>query len=286
MAKILAVGIATIDIINEVAAYPEENAEVRALSQHQARGGNATNSLAVLSQLGHQCHWAGVLIDEPDSQFIKQDLLTHNIDFSACSLLSTGKMPTSYISLNQQTGSRTIVHHRDCPEFNFQDFLKIDLNAFDWIHFEGRNVEQTLLMMTWLKEQYPAIPCSLEIEKPRNQIESLFAYPDTLFFSKHYVEAKGFSSAESFLNSIESNQLISCAWGEDGAWLKHHQQLLHSPAQIPKQVIDTLGAGDTFNAALINALLHQQPYQQALDAACSLAGKKCGIKGLKNLVIS
>ncbi|MDO7667563.1 MAG: PfkB family carbohydrate kinase, partial [Pseudomonadota bacterium] len=78
MAKILAIGIATLDIINTVESYPDEDSEQRALSQHQTRGGNATNTLTVLSQLGHHCTWAGVLIDEPDSQVIQHDLSHHH----------------------------------------------------------------------------------------------------------------------------------------------------------------------------------------------------------------
>jgi len=286
MAKILAVGIATLDIINTVAHYPEENAEIRALNQVKVRGGNATNSLVVLSQLGHECHWAGILIDEPDSQLIKQDLLHHQVNFSACRQLPTGKMPTSYINLNQQTGSRTIVHHRDCPEFDFTDFVKIDLEQFDWIHFEGRNVEQTLLMLTWLKRQFPHIRCSLEIEKPRPGIESLFPYPDVVLFSKHYVETQGFKTAETFLAQTETDQLISCAWGESGAWAKQGKRIYHSPAVPPTQVIDTLGAGDTYNAGFINALIDNVSPEQALSDACTLAGKKCGLIGLNNLVSS
>ena len=87
MATLLAIGIATLDIINTVDSYPEEDSELRALSQSQARGGNATNTLTVLSQLGHQCHWGGVLIDEADSQFILDDLALSNINISKKKLL-------------------------------------------------------------------------------------------------------------------------------------------------------------------------------------------------------
>ena len=66
MARILGVGIATLDIINTVDGYPAEDSEVRAIHQRICRGGNATNTLVVLSQLGHRCAWAGVLADEPD----------------------------------------------------------------------------------------------------------------------------------------------------------------------------------------------------------------------------
>ncbi|MBL1294300.1 MAG: ketohexokinase, partial [Thiotrichales bacterium] len=40
-----------------------------------------------------------------------------------------------------------------------------------------------------------------------------------------------------------------------------------------------LGAGDTFNAALINAFLQEEALDTALYQACELAAKKCGIEG-------
>jgi len=284
MANILAIGIATLDIINTVESYPEEDSEQRVLSQHQARGGNATNTLTVLSQLGHHCAWGGVLIDEPDSQVIQHDLRSHDIDLSACNRLKDGKMPTSYITLNKQTGSRTIVHHRDCPEFSFENFNKIDLTQFDWVHFEGRNVAETQLMLQHLKKQHPHLPCSLEIEKPRPDIELLFDWPTVLLFSQQYALARGFADAISLLSSLNSNIIASCTWGKDGAWMiNQHRKILHSKAFPPEQVIDTLGAGDTFNAGLIHNLVNKTELQFALTYACRLAGHKCGQLGFDHL---
>lgn len=287
MANILAVGIATLDIINTVESYPDEDSEQRALSQYQTRGGNATNTLTVLSQLGHHCTWGGVLIDEPDSQVIQHDLRCHHIDFTACKRLVNGKMPTSYITLNQQTGSRTIVHHRDCPEFSFEDFSKIDLTQFDWVHFEGRNVAETQLMLLHLKKHHPQLPCSLEIEKPRPDIELLFELPTVLLFSQHYAEARGFTDAISLLSSLNSTGMASCTWGGNGAWaINRHKTIFHSSAFPPQQVIDTLGAGDTFNAGLIHSLVNKTELQFALTYACRLAGHKCGQRGFDHLLQS
>jgi len=285
MANILAIGIATLDIINLVESYPEEDSELRALSQTQSRGGNATNTLTVLSQLGHNCHWGGVLIDEPDSQIIKADLDHSQIDISACNILPSGKMPTSYITLNQKTGSRSIVHHRDCPEFDFTDFLQIDLTQFDWVHFEGRNVAETRLMIQFLKQHYPSLFCSVEIEKSRPDIEQLFESPDVLMFSQHYAESCGFNHADEFLTSLSISSLATCAWGESGAWaLVPNKNIIHSKAYPPKHLIDTLGAGDTFNAGFIHSLVEKMSPQQALNNACQLAGHKCGQYGFSNIM--
>jgi ketohexokinase len=286
MAKILAVGIATLDIINTVARYPLEDSEIRAVSQQKTRGGNATNTLAVLSQLGHQCHWAGVLVDETDTQLIRHDLAQYNIDIHACQQAENGKMPTSYITLDQHTGSRTIVHFRDCPEYSFSSFKALELTAYDWIHFEGRNITQTRLMIQYLKQHHPDIPCSLEIEKSRPDITSLFDLTDVLLFSKDYVIAQGTQDPTDFLQGLKKPHatLASCTWGNQGAWLIDASEIIHHAASPNEgHIIDTLAAGDTFNAGLIHSLSIKKPPRQALDYAVQLANHKCQQSGIADL---
>ena len=287
MARVLTVGIATLDIINSVDGYPNEDAEVRAVSQEVRRGGNATNSAAVLSRLGHDVAWAGVLALEPDTGRVLEDLERFAIDTAPCRRVEGGKLPTSYITLNRHNGSRTIVHHRDLPEFDFDHFREIDLAPYDWIHFEGRNVEETKKMLEWAREQRPELPLSLEMEKTRDGIEELLRLPSLLLFSRHYSIARGFHQAEELLEwtagKAPQAELV-CAWGEAGAWGRdtaghtHHER-----AYPPKKLVETLGAGDTFNAGIIDAKLRGFDLPHALEAANRLAGRKCGMRGFQPL---
>lgn len=282
MARILTVGIATLDIINQVAAYPAEDAEIRALSQQQRRGGNASNTAVVLSQLGHQVDFAGVLINEPDVAVITADLDAFQVNYQYCRQLKTGKMPTSYISVSAETGSRTIVHFRDCPEFSFADFQRIDLSVYDWLHFEGRNVTETRKMLAYAAQQQPALPRSVELEKPRQGIEQLLEHASFIMASQPYAEAAGYHNAETFLNDLAFNQ-ATCSWGADGIWSKFASQLRHQPATKLDNVIESLGAGDTLNAGLIHGLLQNWPNQRVLTFASQLASLKCQQQGFANL---
>jgi len=288
MANILAVGIATLDIVNTVEHYPEQDSEVRAISQIQRRGGNATNTLAVLSQLGHQCHWAGVLVQHPDSQVITENLKHHQINTESCQIQHTGKMPTSYITLAQNTGSRTIVHVRDCPEYDFDQFKKINLESFDWVHFEGRNVVETTKMLQHLKHISPDIPCSIEIEKNRSNIRALLGHADIHFFSKDYAKDKGYNDPISFLESLISQNIFpaTITWGEQGSWgIDHHQNVCHHQPNPQLDIVDTIGAGDTFNAAMIDQLLQNSQLEQALSYSTTLASLKCTQNGLDSLTL-
>ncbi len=287
--RILGIGIATLDIINTVDGYPAENSEVRALNQQRRRGGNTTNTLTVLAQQGHRCSWAGVLANEPDAQYIIDDLNYHEIDYHYCHRI-TGKAPVSCITLNLSNGSRTIVHYRDLPEFSFQQFSTIDLTPFDWVHFEGRNVEETRKMLERCAAEHPSLPLSLEVEKARPGIDKLFRLADILLFSKAYANHCGFNDATDFLHFVReqtAHSILVCAWGEQGASAMDAEGSVYtSHAYPPLRVVDTTGAGDVFNAAIIDGLIQSMDLKSTLSAACRLAGHKCGIPGISGLISS
>jgi len=286
--RVLVIGIATLDVINTVAAYPQEDNEIRALSQRIARGGNGTNTLVVLSQLGCQCSWAGTIADDPGSKAIFEELERYNIDTSACHCHIGGKAPTSYVTVSRSGGSRTIVHYRDLPEYKSSDFAAIDSQQFDWIHFEGRNVTETHQMLRQLRRSGHSPPVSLEVEKPREGLAQLLPFVDVLLFSRAYARSNGYRSPHELFEAIRplnGHALCVCGWGNEGAWLQTASgETLHEPAVLPVRVVDTLGAGDVLNAGVIHGLLHGGTPAEVLALAVRLAGAKCGQIGFDQLV--
>jgi ketohexokinase len=283
--RIVATGIATVDVINTLTAYPAEDQEVRALAQRICRGGNATNTLVVLSQLGHRCSWCGVIADDPDSRLILEDLACYDVSTRYTVEHAGGRTPVSYVSLSQERGSRTIVHYRRLPEYRDHDFAAVPRDRFDWFHFEGRNIPELEKMLRRCRVDH----CSLEVEKPREGIERLFPLARLLLFSGLYARYRGFPDGASFLSSMQeetaSGALMTCAWGERGAWGRDVDGKIHYvSATRPRQVVDTLGAGDVFNAGVIHGLLQGRSMPEILAAASRLAGRKCGRSGLGGLM--
>jgi ketohexokinase len=287
MARILGTGNATLDIVLTVDGYPQENDELRCTGRSVRRGGNTANTLVILRQLGHACSWAGTLVDSADGKFIRDDLETRGVDTAAVRLAGSGSVPVSTILLNSRTGSRTIIHFRDLPEYSPADFSSLELQSYDWLHFEGRNVESLQAMLHWSRERYPSIPCSLEIEKPRTGIEDLFGLAQVLLFSRTYAASRGYADPAALLQSVHRefpDADLFCTWGVEGAVsLDREGRYTSQAAYIPRRVVDTLGAGDTFNAGVIDGYLARRDSVTLLRQACMLAGEKCGRSGFDGL---
>ena len=68
--------------------------------------------------------------------FAVSQLESYGIAHHNCVYHAQYKLPTSCVVLNLTSGSRTIVHYRNLPELVLEDFVKVDLSPFSWIHFE------------------------------------------------------------------------------------------------------------------------------------------------------
>lgn len=280
MARILLVGTATLDLVFELDHHPGADEEMRARSLRTCRGGNAANTAVVLSRLGHQAEFFGTFAQAAETAVIENDLRAQGVTFEQCPRLP-GLPPTSSIYLSG--ASRSIVHYRDLPELHLEHFEAIDPFRYDLIHFECRNVMVVEQAMRAFRMQSPDVRLTLELEKPRAGMESLYSLADVAICSRGFALQQGHDRPEQFLRHMGEQMpqaVIALGWGEEGAYCRAQRgAITHVPAVHHGEVVDTLGAGDTFNAGFLDALADHDTPPQALARACDLAGRKCAVHG-------
>ncbi|XP_033873644.1 ketohexokinase isoform X1 [Acipenser ruthenus] len=335
--KILCIGLVCLDIINVVDNYPEEDTDSRCLSQRWQRGGNASNSCTVISLLGAPCAFMGSLAPGRVADFIVDDFMRRGVDVSALAWQSEGVTPCACCIVCTSSGSRTVVlSDTNLPDVTADDFQKVDLSQYKWIHWEGRNAGEQVKMIKRVQEYNLTIPTdkiitiSVEIEKTRDELYQLFEHADVgpvqwdcithyyrsfyhsegqheiqfwtqslwytisvsqVFVSKDVARNFGYNSAAEALRGLYSRvrkgASLICAWAEKGAdGMGPEGIVVHSDAFPPEAIVDTLGAGDTFNASVIFALSNGKNLQEALAFGCQTAGRKCGIQGYDGIVVS
>ncbi|KAF3348229.1 hypothetical protein VdG2_03111 [Verticillium dahliae VDG2] len=180
-----------------------------------------------------------------------------------------------YVLRSAATGSRTIVNSNKLPDMTVREFAAIvtamtgragtgrDAGRW-WWHFEGREPATTLACMRVLRRELgESVLISVEVEKPgREGLRALAAEADVAFFSKSWAEDCGYTSSEACLLGERPARafLAFCTWGAAGAASLSlgEDACVHHPARVPNgDVVDTVGAGDTFIACVLYGLAHR-----------------------------
>lgn len=221
------------------------------------------------------------------------------IEFADCPRYD-GEAPLSSVLLNEQTGSRTIIHSNPgVPPLRAVDFARVDLSAYAWVHFEGRQPGETVRMMERIVQHNRdaverngqttsrrRIRISLDMEKTDVNYVSLMPLVDVAFVGKdlarHWGCATMQEAAERLWRQCDGGLTVICAWGEAGAALIDPEGRPFESGACPALggVVDSLGAGDTFAAATIHAMCERpQLYEAAIRFGCRMAGDKVGHVG-------
>ncbi|KAM3876712.1 ketohexokinase [Diretmus argenteus] len=206
------------------------------------------------------------------NSFIVGDFAKREVDISGVSWQVEGETPCACCLVCSTSGSRTVVlSDTNLPDVTAADFSKVDLTQYKWIHWEGRNaaeqvkmIQQVMLYNNTLPQQR-RITVSVEIEKTREPLYQLFPHGDVVFISKDVAMHFGFHSADAALkglySKVKKGAILICAWAERGAdAMGPDGVVIHSDAFPPEALVDTLGAGDTFNAAIIFTLSNGEDF--------------------------
>ncbi|KAJ5229259.1 hypothetical protein N7489_009967 [Penicillium chrysogenum] len=306
---LVAIGACYLDTILTAPYYPGEDEKLRASRISRRRGGNCPNTLEVLGQLlqygpssaESSLNLIAVLPSKssvPCQQI--QSSLGNMVRLDRCIYREGFSEPaSSYIITSQATGSRTIVNYNELPEMTRTEFVTAvePLRAVTdrpWFHFEGRAPDVTLECIRYLREYFPGAKISVEVEKPgRPGLQELADVADVVIYSKGWAQSNGYTSAEDCLRdqSLKTSRasLLCCTWGSDGAAALEPKigNFAHVPAHTEEAgVVDTIGAGDTFNAGLLYGLIYRGRdwgFRKKLEFANLIAGLKVTQEGFTEL---
>lgn len=292
MAKVAAIG----EVMVELAPYPvkdPDSREVLALSF----AGDTFNTAVYMARLGVNTTYITNLGDDPYSAQILQRMSDENIDTQLINTL-TGRSPGLYLIRNTSDGERQFFYWRkEAPARElFSDptaahHLTQQLKKFDCVYLSGITLaiitEQARETLLQSLQELRAAGVTIAFDsnyRPRLWPDKITAQQTIMAVLQH---------TDIALLTLDDEQLL---WGEDSiqSCVNRYQntsitelvikrgasdtivitdgQELHVPVPPVDNIVDTTGAGDTFNAGYLAARLNKKSVIEAAQQGTRCAG--------------
>jgi sulfofructose kinase len=273
---LLAVGAPTWDTILKVPAIPPAPAKVLAEACIETAGGTASNGARAIARLGGRVEYWGRVGDDATGRRIIAALAAHALDVQHLRQVAGGRSTLSTI-LVEASGERLVVPYYDGALDPDPDWLPVTtIGRFAAALIDTRwpagaahvlDAARAGKLLTVLDAD--TTPAEILADLAPRASHVVFAQPALIAFAGSEDIDAGLRVMAGKLTGFVGVTVGAQGfrWMEDG-------QVRHVPA--PRvDVVDTLGAGDTFHGAFTLGLAEGASVEQAARFASAAAALKC-----------
>ena len=258
---VLVIGELNVDIIlHNIDNFPEVGKEVLAQQMTLTLGSSAAIFASNISSLGASVAFLGKIGNDEFGDVVLRDLKKKNVDVSMIQIadqLSTG----ATIVLSVKEDRANITYPGAMDHLTINDISKENLSKAKHVHFSSYFLQPGLKgdlgkLFRLCKELGLTTSFDMQwdpYEKWDLNIENVLPYVD-LFFpnEKELLLLTGKSNIGEAIDSIKKYiKILAIKRGNQGSAVFHENNLKDMPSFLNKKVIDTTGAGDSFNAGFI-----------------------------------
>ncbi len=293
MKPVLCLGDICVDLIIPYAAALKAKAGDTSLQQNTdarpVEGGSVANTACTIARLGTPVQFCGTCGDDAYGQMLKNGLLREGVDVSLLRMEPEKPTQMVLLVLNEQ-GDRTAFAcpaHLGSQHAIVPDQIPDDITSrISWLHVTGMMLREDPAARTQLdlmrRCREAGVPVSFDINvrvealKSPTFFENLnkaVSYSDYILGSAidEIPMLAGEHDAQLAAKKLAAGgSVIITRSGDQGADLYHAQAHIHFPA-FRVTVVDTVGAGDTFDGAYIAAKLSGKSDAEALCEANAAA---------------
>ena len=274
---LLCVGHIALDLIFSVSEFPDHPTKTPAHRHYRGVGGMSGNAAVALARLGARVDFCGPVGDDDTAEVFEQVLRREGVGLSGLRRVPGASSSVSSIIVDRH-GERMIFNAKgsalDAPGsfdpsvLDDIDFVLVDPRCPDWAEAALHEARRR------------GIPSMLDGEvSPRADLQRLVPLADWRVFSERGLLAYSDGEPEALLQQLAaqdpSRRVVRTLGAQGVQWCDVQGRLQQMTAVHAGPVVDTLGAGDVFHAALGLALAEGQRDQDALRFAAAAAAIKC-----------
>ncbi|WP_445340751.1 carbohydrate kinase family protein [Bifidobacterium sp. ESL0820] len=303
MPEVAVVGDANVDII---VPYPRflnpERTKVEYPTPEVVGGGTCANTAVALSRLGRDVLFAGTVGDDSYGRFTKKDLIEAGVDVDG--LVVDRKVNTvGVFAFIDETGERYLWgwprDHQSFKELDWDRLPMKKLAEVSWIHssgmcltYAGSSRDSIIRLFAWARERGIRTSLDLNLRVDNGELDSdLAGALNEILPQVDYLLGSGPEEfaylgqdnwRENARNLASNGHVVVARDGSRGSvgFVQGNAEI-NVPA-FKVEVADTVGAGDTYNAGFISAILSGEELTGALRQGNAVSGYEVGHKGARH----
>lgn len=264
---VVGIGELNVDIIlNQIESFPEMGKERLAQSMNITLGSSSAIFASNLSTLGTKVAFIGKIGKDNFASVVLDSLNSKSVDTShiiQSEILNTG----ATIVLNYDQDRAMVTYPGAMEDLKLADIDFGFLSTARHLHFSS------IFLQPGIREQLPelfakakslGLTTSLDpqwdpAEKWEVTLSELLPVVDVFLPNKaEFLLLTGSDSLEEGIQKIKQiapNLTLIIKDGSNGAYGWNHGKLVHQPAFLNTEVVDCIGAGDSFNAGFIHEFI-------------------------------
>lgn len=282
---LLGFGVAAVDDIVQVPAFPGAGSKTHIASIERQGGGQCATALVAAARLGLRCRYAGVLGRNELSDFVRQTLSREGIRVIERNAFLEAMPCYSIVLVDRSTGERTILSY--LKQMVTPDDIDEEIVSACRCLFVDHHFPRTSAQACRIAKRL-GIPIVSDLERVEDD-----ATLEIVYLADHLVVP--LRVARQITDEQEPGRAAMALWlpdracaavtdGARGCWFVSaggENAVRHQPA-FPVKAVDTTGCGDVFHGAYAAAMIGGQAPEQAIrfaSAAADPEGRPAGRPG-------
>ncbi|MFW9771070.1 MAG: carbohydrate kinase family protein [Candidatus Thorarchaeota archaeon] len=279
--EIIGLGEVVIDWVTELPNFPKPDEKVDAISENYFPGGVTANFLVAAARLGGTCGFIGAVGDDSYGDYLIQDFKREDIDSMFLIKKMNQKTPVNFIFIAK--GEKTIIQspHMLTTKIEPNDLKKEYIVNSKILHTTMIHPDVTEYAINIAKKNDVKITIDLESQIAKRgwkKLKRMILSADILIPNRE--GAKLITSRRKVEEAAKilvkkGIPIVIITLGSDGALITTEKYQKKIPSFKVEKIIDTTGAGDTFNGAFSFAywIKHWD-----LEMACKYANAAAALK--------
>lgn len=278
---IIGLGEVVIDWVAEIPHFPRPDEKVDALTENYFPGGVTANFLVAIARLGGRCGFIGAVGDDSYGDYLIKDFKQENINTTFTLKKKGKKTPINFIFIAK--GEKTIIQspHMQKTKINLTDLDQQYIINSKVLHTTMIHPEIAGRAITMAKRNEVRVTIDLESQIAKrgwNSLREMILNADILIPNKEgaklITKCEKIDEAAKFF--VEKGvPIVIITLGRDGVLITTEKYQKKIPAFKVGNVIDTTGAGDTFNGAFSYAYWIKK---WDLERSCKYANAAAALK--------